>query len=259
MKIFLIVSLLFFIFGLGLMLLELPVVTGTGLKKFAEELEQTRFIELSGKTLFISDLQLQYNIPLKNQFHADFSDANNVIIVGDFFHSPRDFSMFGETEEKALKNVLSEIVPEKFSGKIFFLSGRNHDPELTVSSFLFDTFELVFLGEYAKFLVERVPAVAFHGHQLYGGIIGGGVSWLVQKIGYPLLLERLAKKQLGIPNDLWLITGHSHVPGIHPESKTANTGSFAGVPFNWLFRVPAGTGLLFEKGDISLIQFVPLP
>ena len=51
----------FFLFllaiGIGIfVLIELPVATGKGIEEVKKLLEQTQTIELSGKTLFVSDL-----------------------------------------------------------------------------------------------------------------------------------------------------------------------------------------------------------
>ena len=238
-----------------LIVTQLPVVTGINAGEVAHAVEQLEPVELSGKTLFISDLHLRYG-PIKEQFNLDFSSVQNVVIVGDFFDSPRDFARFGKTQEESLRKVLADLVPSGFSGKIFFIQGESHDPTLAnISRLSFEHFDFINAGKYGKFDVNGVPVVAFHGNELYGGIAGGGISWLAQKFGYPLALERLGRKRFRIDEHTWIVAGHSHVPAINQESKIANTGSFAGVPFNFFFRIHAGTGILFDEGKVQLIQF----
>lgn len=245
-----------FIGGVLFTLTQLPVVTGRGMKEVKNALARTETIELSGKTLFISDLHLTAQPALDKQFNLDFSDLENVVIVGDFFNTPEDFAKFGKSHEESLMHVFEQLISDSFSGRIFFISNANaHDTSLKLSHLSFDTFDFTYLGEYGKFTIDGTPALAFHGQQLYGGIFGGGISWLSQKLGNPLPLERLGRKRFGINKDTWIVTGHSHVPAIHYESKTANTGSFAGVPFNFFFRIHKGTGILFEDEEVRLVEF----
>lgn len=255
MKFFLFI--LLFVGAAVFVLLQLPVVTGQGLRQTVQAIEQTETIELSGKTLFISDLHLTAKPALDEQFNLDFSDVANVIIVGDFFNQPEDFASFGNSEEKSFRAVLSEIVPANFAGKIFFIHALNHDPQgLETQKLSFEKFEFFHIGEYGKFNVNGTSIVAYHGHQLHSGIIGGGISWLAEKVGQSLPLERLGKKRFGIDQETWVISGHSHVPGIDQEAKVANTGSFVGAPFNkFIFRIHIGTGVLFDGDKVELLEY----
>lgn len=241
------------------LLVELPVVTGRGVGKVKKALEKTNWIELSGKTLFISDLHLTAQPSLNKQFNLDFSDVQNVVIVGDFFDQPEDFESFGNSEEERMKTVLKEIVPQGFSGKIFFISSpHSHDPHLKeISQFKIGDYEFIYLGEYGKFRVDgKHEVIAFHGGQLHGGIIGGGITWFAEKFGLVLPLEKLGKKRFGIHKNVWLIAGHSQVPGIDQVAKVANTGSFVGAPFNKLiFHIHIGTGVLFDGDHVELQKY----
>lgn len=249
-----------FVGGLVFLLGELPVVTGRGINQVREALANIEAIELSGKTLFISDLHLTANPALEEQFNLDFSTVQNVVIVGDFLDSQEDFESFGPPaggEEKRFRTILQEIVPRNFSGNIFFVHARTHDPQnLELAQISFDGFEFFHVGEYGKFNVNGVSIVTYHGQQLHTGMIGGGIGWLAEKIGKPLPLERLGKKRFGIDEHTWVINGHSHVPGIDKEAKVANTGSFVGAPFNkFIFRIHIGTGVLFEDNRVELQEY----
>ncbi len=241
------------------LLIELPVVTGRGVGKVKKVLEQTEWVELSGKTLFISDLHLSAQPALGKQFNLDFSDIQNVVIVGDFFDQPEDFESFGNSEEERLKTVLEEIVPQGFSGKIFFISSpHSHDPHLKeISRLELGDYEFIYLGEYGKFRIDgKHEVIAFHGGQLHQGIIGGGITWISEKFGFSLPLEKLGKHRFGIEKDTWLISGHSQVPGIDQKAKVANTGSFVGAPFNKLiFKIHIGTGVLFDGDHVELQKY----
>ncbi|HZX50326.1 MAG TPA: hypothetical protein VFE94_04275 [Candidatus Paceibacterota bacterium] len=256
MKVFVLVV---FIALVVFVLINLPIVTGRGVKAVKEALANTQPIELSGKTLFISDLHLTAEPSLEQQFNLDFSNVQNVVIVGDFFNQAEDFESFGATEEESMRAVLERIAPQAFSGTIFFIaSGHSHDPRLQeISRLRFENFEFIYLGEYGKFILGgEQEVVAMHGGQLHEGIIGGGVTWLAGKFGLVLPLEKLGKNRFGIDKNTWLVAGHSHVPGIDQAAKVANTGSFVGAPFNkFIFRIHIGTGVLFDGGAVELQEY----
>ena len=239
------------------LLMELPVVTGRGANEVKKALAETEWVELSGKTLFISDLHLTAEPALEKQFNLDFSNVQNVVIVGDFFHSEEDFWSFGDTEQEVFEKVLSQIIPSDFTGKIFYINALTHDPQvLETQELSFGSSTLYLVGRYGKFTVNSFSVVAYHGDQLHGGIIGGGISWLAGKFGFPLPLERLGKKRFGIDEDTWVMNGHSHVPGIDQQARVANTGSFVGAPFNkFIFQVHVGTGILFDGDRVELQEY----
>jgi len=250
---------LLFVGAVAFVLISAPIIVGWGSKKVAAEIGQLETIPLSGKTLFLSDLHLIF-MPIEEQFNLDFSDVKNVVIVGDFFNTPMDFDRFGDSEEESLRSVLVDLVPEGFTGDIFFVYGRPHDPILSeVTKLSFENYNFHYLGEYGKFDVDGTPVLVMHGQQMFWGIVGGGISWLGQKVGQPLPLERIGRKRFGISEDTWFVTGHSHVPALHGESKTANAGSFVGAPFNkYIFRIHIGTGILFDDGQVELLEFQDL-
>ena len=254
MKFFLIIL---FIGGTIFALTQFPVITGSGIEEVKNALARTETIELSGKTLFISDLHLGVQPSLDKQFNLDFSDVQNVVIVGDFFNTEEDFWSFGDTEEKSFRSVLGGIVPADFTGKIFYIHAGTHDPQnLQTTELTFDHFEFFHIGEYGKFDIGGMPVVAYHGLQLHGGMIGGGIAWLAKIVGQEVVLEKLGKKRFDIPADTWVVNGHSHFPGIDQAAKIANTGSFVGAPFNkFVFRIHIGTGILFEDEKVELLEY----
>ena len=233
---------------------QLPIVFGRKAKSITHAIKQLKLIELSGKTLFVSDFQLRSS-DIDKRFLVDTEGVEYIVIVGDLFDSPENFSQMGNTDEKRLQKALATFVPENFSGDIYFIWGDTHDPVLKKSLYQLGNRTLHVLGEYGSFTIQGTSVIAFHGHQLHGGVVGGGVSWLLKLFGYSLALERLGRKKFEIPQDIWVINAHSHVPAIDRKAKIANTGSFVGAPFNFFFRLPIGTGILFDGDDVQLLKF----
>ena len=226
-------------------------ITDKGAK---EQLEKQEVIELSGKTLFISDFHLK-KWHVGGSFDLDVSGVKQVMIVGDFFDSKGDFRAYGVTDAERIERGLRTFLPADFTGDGYFVWGYGHDPVLPESEYSLRKLQFYYLGEFGKFDIDGVSVVMLHGQHLHRGFLGGGFSWLVQKLNYPLLLERVGRNRFELDEDTWLIAAHSHVPALHAESKTANTGSFAGVPFNSFFKIPVGTGIIVEDGEVRLVKF----
>lgn len=264
MKIFLIVIFVGVIMLGFILWSEAPIVFGRGSREAARKIENTEAINLQGKTLFISDLHLQ---DPEQKIKVDLEGVKNLVIVGDFFNSPGQFLNFGADDKERIKNGLATFLPEDFSGdeksfssstslrsvgNVYFIVGtESHDPRLSISFLDFGNTKFYYLGELGKFKVDGVPVVAFHGQYLHDGFVGAVAAGIGQKLNYPLALERLSRRFFKIDKETWIITGHSHIPALHQESKTANTGSFAGLPFNSILKFDVGTGILFEGGAVS--------
>ena len=159
-----------------------------------------------------------------------------------------------------ITNGLGVFLQEGFQGNVYFISSLGHDPQLDQFEFEFKGVKFLHVGKVAKFLIEETEVIALHGDALYGGIVGGGISWVAKKFGMLLPLERLGKAKLNIAKETWLITGHSHVPGLDQVHKIANTGSFVGAPFNDLiFHIPIGTGIMVKNNKVELVYFTTPP
>lgn len=209
-------------------------------------------ITLDGSALFVSDFQLRTS-DLDVHFSLPLEGIEHLVIVGDLFNSPAEFYKMGSSDEERLANALATCIPAEFSGTIFYIYG-NHDPVLQREEFLVGQHRIRFFKEFVQFVIQGTSVIVFHGHQLHDGLIGGGVSWLAQKLHRPLPFERLAKKRYGIDTHTWLVTGHSHVPAIDHENKIANTGSFAGAPFNFFFQIHVGTAVRIDSDGVQLLE-----
>lgn len=249
--------LFFIVVFVGFLFLELPILSGRGVKDIAQSIQDTKVIELSGETLFVSDFQLMTPLVSGN---LSMEGVSNIVIVGDFFHSQDHFERFGANLQERIENGLGVFLQEGFQGNVYFISSLSHDPQLDQFELELTGVKFFHVGKIAKFLIDGTEVVALHGDELYDGLVGGGISWVAKKFGMLLPLERLTKAKLNIAKETWLITGHSHVPGLDQVSKTANTGSFVGAPLNDLiFHIPIGTGIMVKNNKIELVYFTTPP
>lgn len=241
------------ILGSALLWFELPIVFARNAKETAQKIAALEPIALSGKTLFVSDFQLTEP---EAKVNIGVDGVEQVVIIGDFFHSQSHFELFGQSVQERVQNGLAVFLKERFEGNVYFISAYTHDPQLEPFEFDYGDMRFFHVGKAAKFVIDSLEVVALHGNELHDGVIGGGVSWLVGKLGMPLPLERLGKRHFGIEEKTWFFAGHSHVPGLDQESRTGNTGSFVGAPLNDLvFRLPIGTGIMVENGEAELVHF----
>jgi len=237
----------------ALALPKLPVLLGLGVTAAAREVRKLPPLTLPGSTLFLSDLQLKspqtrFPVTLPQGLAA-------VVLLGDLFEAPRYYyRLFGATEAERIGRALETFLPEGFDGEVYFISARSHDPALPTSELLLGKVRFRHLGRYARFALGHLEVVATHGDLFFNGYVGGLVSWAAGLVGYPLPLERLGKRRLGLPQGTWLFTAHSHVPAISQGARVANTGSLAGVPFNFFFRIPTRTGLLVDQEGVRLVH-----
>ncbi|MBM3940902.1 MAG: hypothetical protein FJ318_08485 [SAR202 cluster bacterium] len=226
-----------------------PALLTMDARAVAQRFEALEPIDLNGPTLFLSDFHLtdpdtRIRIPLDGIEH--------IVIVGDFFQSPGDFRKFGATDRARIEGGLGAFLPDDFTDTVHFISARAHDPRLPPMEFQHGGLLVAHVGKEAKFTIGEHVVVATHGEDFFRGVPGGLVSRMPQAVGLPLPLERIARARMGLSGDTWLVTAHSHVPALHEASRTANTGSFAGVTFNGIFRVRVGTGIRFDLDGVEL-------
>ena len=250
-------SIFFIALFAGFLFFQIPILYKRGIDDVAQTIQNSEVIELSGKTLFVSDLHL---ITPEARVNLNVEEISHIVIVGNFFDTQEDFERFGTNLQERIENGLGVFLEEEFTGNVYFISSFNHDPELDEFELEIKGMKFFHVGKSARFLIEGTKVIALHGDELYNGVIGGGISWLFGKFGILLPLERLGKTKLNIEKETWLITGHSHVPGLDQVSRVANTGSFVGVPFNDLiFHIPIGTGIMIKNDKVELVYFTTPP
>jgi predicted phosphodiesterase len=189
--------------------------------------------ELTGNTLFISDLHLRANtpFPFTEQLRACVERENieNLVIDGDLFDSQEDAEKILRTADKLDFLGLREAPLKSY----WILGSPRHDPrEPTTKS-------LNVLGKCAIFTFEGLSVVAYHGHDLS---MKGGIAHAINRFISPLIVEKMWKRLACIDADTWVIFGHTHIPGLDMKSRIANCGAWA----TYRLVRPTGTGIILN-------------
>jgi predicted phosphodiesterase len=199
-------------------------------------------LSLRGNTLFISDLHLKSDQPFKYAKDLrNFIETNNVsnlIIDGDLFDSPRDAQeVLGGSRSQG--NVLKVLGLGGLPAKLFWVSGSPaHDP--TRDSI--DAQGLETLGKCALLDCGRLEVLAYHGHDIsHTGVFAHAWDRFVSELSLERLWKRLAK----VDKTVWVVFGHTHIPGIDAGSRVANCGGWLRKPL----VTPSGTGILISEGE----------
>jgi predicted phosphodiesterase len=206
-----------------------------------------RRLTLRGSTLFISDLHLKANEPFN---HAKdlrnfivTNHVSNLVIDGDFFDSPKDAQGILGTSRSQI-GALNALGLEDLSVDLFWVLGSPvHDP-LDLPERHADAEDLVVLGNCALIDCGRLRVLAYHGHDMsHIGALGHAWDRFVSGLG----LERLWKRLANVDKTVWVIFGHTHVPGVDMRSRVANCGGWQKVPF----VRPTNTGILVCDGHTA--------
>lgn len=211
-------------------------------------------IALEEPVLFIGDLHVTNDDDGRRfeNLRAFITDrgVGSLVILGDLFDTPGDYYALEKNEEgelgsaKALMHILGL---EGLRLNTYVVWGGIHDPndlELEVS---YDGIGLQTLGTCARIGIGEVQVWALHGHEVFGGVDGFIASTLA---GKPYL-EGVWKDLTELPEGLWIIAAHSHVPGLNTEARVANTGGWTRVP---LMQPATGKGILVKDGTVRLVS-----
>jgi len=210
-------------------------------------------LKLDGNALFVSDLHLRADTPFAYSaiLHELLKSrrVSNLIVVGDLFDSPDD-------AQKILSNASSRTVDDilgldELPAKAFFVNGSPpHDPP-PENRTIFDGSGLIPIGRCAILNFNGMRAVTYHGHDLsLKGAIGHGWDRFISKLS----LERAWKRIAGVPEQDWVIFGHTHIPGIDTKHRVANCGGWQSKGF---LVHPARTGLYLspETDSLEVVKF----
>jgi len=200
-------------------------------------------VRLKGNTLFISDLHLRLNPPFKysNDLRR-FIEANNVsnlIVDGDLFDSPEDAQEMVDFDSNSLFSVLKTVGT---SVNLFWVVGSpSHDPSTPAESMAV-SWGLHVLGRCALIDLGDFEVLAYHGHDLsLKGAIGHAWDRFVSRLGLERMWKRLAK----VDPKVWVVFGHTHIPGVDTRTRVANCGGWQKATF----VSPSRTGILFAEHE----------
>ena len=209
-----------------------------------EVYEGVKLINLSGKTVFISDMHLDSknfneNSNRDGMFPVNLpADVENMVIVGDLFDSPKIFNNLAKSANgsKDLSKPFCRALEfvNNSPGNIYFVVGSpSHDPAYLADSdfdFSCESSRVHVVGRLAIFEIGGDIFAAHHGDYIAGGGVDCVVSYFSKKSGNPMILEKLWRNFVSLDENYWLITAHSHIPAIDYEKKVANAGAWKHVP-----------------------------
>ena len=196
-------------------------------------LTTARKYELTGNTLFISDLHLRANtpFPFTEQLRACVERENieNLVIDGDLFDSPEDADKILRTADKLDFLGLREVPLKSY----WVLGSPRHDPHDPTTT------SLNVLGKCAIFTYDGFSVVAYHGHDLS---LKGGIAHAINRFISPLIVEKMWKRLAHVDDNTWVIFGHTHIPGLDLKSRIGNCGAWA----TYRLVRPTGTGIILN-------------
>jgi predicted phosphodiesterase len=202
-------------------------------------------LSLKGNILFISDLHLKSNKPfyyareLRN--FIETNDVSNLVINGDFFDSPKDAQgILGISHSP--RNALRVLGLEGLHLGTYWVTGSPHHDPSNLPRNLTETESIIPLGKYALIDCGRLKVMAYHGHDLsHKGAFGHAWNRFVSN----LTLEKLWRRLARVDESVWIIFGHTHIPGVDSISRVANSGSWQRKPF----VLPSRTGILISQHE----------
>ncbi len=190
--------------------------------------------DLTGNTLFISDLHLRAStpFPFTEQLRAcvERENVENLVIDGDLFDSPEDAEMILRTSDKLHFLGLGGVPLKSY----WILGSPTHDPRNPTTT------SLNVLGNCAIFTNDGLSIVAYHGHDLS---LKGGIAHGINRFISPLILEKMWKRLARVDANTWVIFGHTHIPGLDMNSRVANCGAWA----TYRLVRPTGTGIILDS------------
>lgn len=231
-------------FFTGLLILNCPFLG-------KKDLHQKELFLKMGKLIIVSDLHLESNFRDLSCI-GDFIDKNKIstlIFNGDVFDRKHK-EIFQRDDFKKIEERLG--IENGSLKKLIYITAYNHDPYLKEDFMEFKEGEKEFLvfGGLLKLKTSQDLFYIFHGDY----ITIAPFPTLINKLSASLSFEKLAKKIIGAKREDWLILGHSHLPGIDPERKIANPGS-------WIKRIVenSDSAILIELNQKLKVNLIKIP
>ena len=147
-----------------------------------------------------------------------------LIVLGDMFDKLHRRTSSEELRRHLLQAVSGTELPESL---YYTTSLSSHDPVFE------EPFELSLNGA-SLLVVPGLLQLEVEGHELCAlhgdavarsGVLAYALNAAAAAAGRPLLLEEVAKRRFCAPQ-AWLLAGHTHIPGLDPERRLGNPGSW---------------------------------
>lgn len=186
-----------------------------------------------------SNQTFSYAKDLRN--FIETNNVSNLVIDGDLFDSPKDGrKILGTTRSEG--GVLKALGLEGSSANIFWVVGSPpHDPVDVVNEEK-APYGITVLGACAIMDCGRLEVMVYHGHDMSNrGVYGHLWDRLVSRLS----LEREWKRFAKVDKAVWIIFGHTHIPGVDARSRVANCGGWSSNPIVH----PSGTGIFILEGE----------
>ena len=211
----------------------------------------------SSSALLVSDLHCS-EIPCK---HADVlarimkhGACDTLIVLGDLFER---FHRRASCKEVVV-SVLRTLRPllEGARNIVYLTSWASHDP-LIESPCTYDVNGLtIAVSPYPlRDEIGGVEVYLTHGDLAVGsGALAYAINKFMCALGEDLYIEKRLKNALGLPPHVWLVMGHTHIPGIDPKARVANTGGWKEKVWGWIpyWKQPSYTYIYISEGKITL-------
>jgi len=192
--------------------------------------------------LIIADLHLirvEGDVLSKVRSFIVKNHVKTLVIAGDLFHRPPPFVLREKGKLDKLVTVLDWLTPN-YKLTVYFTPG-NHDPHYGQHRLQLDNLT-IFIYREIYIETKSLKILVIHGDQM---VRTGMLHHLINRITGTLLVEKLAKKLMGLGEDTWLVMGHSHIAGIDFKGRVANPGSLCNNPL---------TAILVENKTLRLIN-----
>ncbi len=145
-----------------------------------------------------------------------------VVVAGDLLEYGHRKISREELRDK-LTEVFDPILSHQFVGQIFYVTSTStHDPKIeNVEELILRGVRMVVIP---GVLILENTAKYYVTHGDYASR-NGAVSRILNKVS-GLWIERKLRKILRVPDNAWLICGHTHIPKIDYKVRIANTGGW---------------------------------
>jgi predicted phosphodiesterase len=204
-------------------------------------------LSLSGNTLFISDLHLRsnqlFNYAEDLRDLVETNNVSNLVINGDLFDSPEDGQEILGTS-RSERSILDSLGLEGSSANVFWVVGSPPHEPVDLANEEKDPGGITALGECAIITCGSLEVMAYHGHDMSNR---GGYGHLWDRFVSRMSLEKAWKRFANVDKEVWVVFGHTHIPGIDARSRVANCGGWS----TSLIMRASRSGILVSEGETA--------